>query len=700
MENIDELKEKLSLSVLSLSQEDSDSHLSSLTDINLEKAIQLLQEKQKESNELREALKSNIELMKQQYKTMLDWKNKISNQNTINKERYTDSVKTIQELKQRNKDLEQATQEKIHFEQKIEELVAINKNLESEISSIEKKYHEEKSRNDQLQDAIGEHGSENAVEVLVAHTEESTEKITQMEQMLEDYEDQKKNLEVTNTHLTNDVRRFKEHTDQLINDLKNMSLIKETIQLENNKLTEENLYLRHEYQVLLTKYSSKNTKTEELNSKMEDYELMPYEKLSNFWNDSFPATPVEKENQDLLKKSPSKQSENHMTGIMSQLNQERSQVDNLRVKNKALETRIQNIQDEMETKIKELKREHCENIQKLQKEHQAEIELMCINNPDRKAVESMVVDQETLKHQVMNLLSEIKEAQDLRKSAEEMMANKTSRCRQLEETNIRLQMEMDRQRKQDAELIQTLQYSIQNYESKLSTEIEQTQIKQEQNRKLRESFSQLVDDYKEMLELNHQLEQELKNNSHEKLMSQIDHLTAQLIAAEESINLKNQTIENLQEKFKKCTAENDDIPLLRAQADIYKVDFNAERAAREKEHQETQKLKEDLQNLQLQNRELLDQLEALSRDQLSEMRQRVYPRYNAGAYGRNPYGHGTTFSPDLRSSSPGYYMPSSISAAASEARQHEEEADAFACPLCTGTFPDQDSLKLHVAEHI
>lgn len=88
-------------------------------------------------------------------------------------------------------------------------------------------------------------------QVLVAHTEESTEKITQMEQMLEDCEDQKKNLEVTNTHLTNDVRTFKEHTDQLINDLKNMSLIKETIQLENNKLTEENLYLRHEYQVFV-----------------------------------------------------------------------------------------------------------------------------------------------------------------------------------------------------------------------------------------------------------------------------------------------------------------------------------------------------------------------------------------------------------------------------------------------------------------
>lgn len=64
---------------------------------------------------LAEALKSNIELMKLQYKMMLDWKNKISSQNVINKERYTESVKTIQELKQRNKDLEQATQEKVVF---------------------------------------------------------------------------------------------------------------------------------------------------------------------------------------------------------------------------------------------------------------------------------------------------------------------------------------------------------------------------------------------------------------------------------------------------------------------------------------------------------------------------------------------------------------------------------------------------------
>ena len=92
------------------------------------------------------------------------------------------------------------------------------------------------------------------------------------------------------------------------------------------------------------------------------------------------------------------------------------------------------------------------------------------------------------------------------------------------------------------------------------------------------------------------------------------------------------------------------------------MDFDAERAAREKERQETQKVKEELQNLQLQNRELLDQLEALSRDQLSEMRQRVYPRYNASGYGRNSYAQSVGYSsPDPRLPSSGYYMPSSIS---------------------------------------
>ena len=52
-------------------------------------------------------------------------------------------------------------------------------------------------------------------------------------------------------------------------------------------------------------------------------------------------------------------------------------------------------------------------------------------------------------------------------------------------------------------------------------------------------------------------------------MGKIDLLTAKLIAADESINLKNLTIENLQDKIKKCTAENDDIPLLRAQVNEF-----------------------------------------------------------------------------------------------------------------------------------
>ena len=52
MENPEELKDKFLVS-LSLTQDDPESQYSSITDISLEKAIQLLHEKQKENNDLR-----------------------------------------------------------------------------------------------------------------------------------------------------------------------------------------------------------------------------------------------------------------------------------------------------------------------------------------------------------------------------------------------------------------------------------------------------------------------------------------------------------------------------------------------------------------------------------------------------------------------------------------------------------------------
>ena len=42
---------------------------------------------------------------------MLDWKSKISDYNTVNKERYTESINVIEKLKKKNAELDQSLQQ-------------------------------------------------------------------------------------------------------------------------------------------------------------------------------------------------------------------------------------------------------------------------------------------------------------------------------------------------------------------------------------------------------------------------------------------------------------------------------------------------------------------------------------------------------------------------------------------------------------
>ena len=72
------------------------------------------------------------------------------------------------------------------------------------------------------------------------------------------------------------------------------------------------------------------------------------------------------------------------------------------------------------------------------------------------------------------------------------------------------------------------------------------------------------------------------------------------------------------------------------QCDIYKSDFEAERAAREKQHTDILRLKAEIQNLQIRNQQLNDEMESCSKKQLEEM-QRSYTN-PAWAYPPNARG--------------------------------------------------------------
>lgn len=58
------------------------------------------------------------------------------------------------------------------------------------------------------------------------------------------------------------------------------------------------------------------------------------------------------------------------------------------------------------------------------------------------------------------------------------------------------------------------------------------------------------------------------------------------------------------------------------QAEVYKADFDAERAAREKQHAEKETIFAEMQNLQLRNEQLIEELDNYSKKQVAEMQRR------------------------------------------------------------------------------
>ena len=67
------------------------------------------------------------------------------------------------------------------------------------------------------------------------------------------------------------------------------------------------------------------------------------------------------------------------------------------------------------------------------------------------------------------------------------------------------------------------------------------------------------------------------------------------------------------------------------QAEVYKSDFDEERAARVKMAELKESLMEEIQQLQMSNQHLLDEQESLARNQLAEMQRRhAHPAYHPG----------------------------------------------------------------------
>ncbi|XP_029683740.1 NF-kappa-B essential modulator isoform X6 [Takifugu rubripes] len=187
-------------------------------------------------------------------------------------------------------------------------------------------------------------------------------------------------------------------------------------------------------------------------------------------------------------------------------------------------------------------------------------------------------DCEALKAQATSLLGELNERQSClekseheRKLLEEKLCSKTKALQGAER-------ELEQQRKQHHVAMDELLLQSQNLEQALKTERHVVTEEKKKLTQLQHAYTCLFKDY------DSKLKNELQGGD----------LCSRLEEAERALALKQDLIDKLKEEVERQKGSLETVPVLTAQAEIYKADFLAEREAREKLNQKKEELQEQL----------------------------------------------------------------------------------------------------------
>ncbi|XP_041859163.1 NF-kappa-B essential modulator isoform X4 [Melanotaenia boesemani] len=289
-------------------------------------------------------------------------------------------------------------------------------------------------------------------------------------------------------------------------------------------------------------------------------------------------------------------------------------------------------------------------------------------------------DCESLKAQATSLLGELKERQSClekseheRKMLEEMLSSKVKALQATER-------ELEQQRKQHHVAMDKLLLQTQSLEQALKTERHVVTEEKKKLTQLQHAYTCLFRDYDA------------------KLKSEGGDLCSRLEEAERALALKQDLIDKLKEEVEQLKGSLETVPVLTAQAEIYKADFLAEREAREKLNQKKEELQEQL-NQTLADIDRLKQ-EATSRARMEQMKLRHLEDFPARApHIPPPQGviPGLAFNtvPPAASFRNQGLVPVTVQGAAGA-----EELPDLCCPKCQYLAPDMDTLQIHVMDCI
>ncbi|KAM3587841.1 uncharacterized protein V6R79_015075 [Siganus canaliculatus] len=311
-------------------------------------------------------------------------------------------------------------------------------------------------------------------------------------------------------------------------------------------------------------------------------------------------------------------------------------------------------------------------IQELERKNDAEKSTQTApaeSKEDSGKAEKVASEVENLKSQMMTLYIDLQQAQSKLDEAEGMKKNLQDRCRELEQDVNTLK----------AQLLEKQAVQAENDRLKLQVDSMQAQNQVEQRKagEDRNNLAQLKDAYTKLFEDYNELKEEKKKTESHMVHKEVaDDLQERLTTAEQALAAKQDKIDLMKQELFQKEKDLETISVFQAQAEVYSSDFYAERAAREKLHEERERLATQLEYVKKQNTQLQEEMESLGRRSLNEMQRRH------GPVPGNPHGAGATL----------------VGRGADW--QHQGNIPEHACPKCNEILPDVDSLQIHIMDCI
>ncbi|XP_075041151.1 NF-kappa-B essential modulator isoform X2 [Mixophyes fleayi] len=276
----------------------------------------------------------------------------------------------------------------------------------------------------------------------------------------------------------------------------------------------------------------------------------------------------------------------------------------------------------------------------------------------RRQLQLLAEEKMSVKAQVTSLLGELKESQ--------MSLEATLQEKRKVEESLRIVQEQQRewevQMKQHVVQLDQRRMQVQSLETALKVERQNASEEMRKLAQLQAAYHKLFQEYDVHLKKSLQQEKRMQN-----MEIELQELKQQLQEAEEALVAKQELIDKLKVETDEQKGLKETVAVLKAQADIFRADFQAEREARVRLHAEKEQLQEQLNGLQ-QERAMME----VMRNRHSEK---------------------------LRPSLPGsYHMPYQNPPAASF--HPVAELQEYCCPKCQYKAPDIDTLQIHVMDCI